>query len=136
MKSNYEMVRDFHSKFGCTLNSKPTQLTEAEKLLRIRLMNEELAELVAAIQLGDMELIADSIGDLLYVTYGTGAAYGMPINQIYHEIHTSNMTKSLDKDTGGKVTKGDSFVPPRLGWILEQAADEDWYYNLPEKLNE
>lgn len=124
-KTNHDMVRDFHKKFDLPWHYTLTDPEPEEVMLRVRLMAEEFAELLAAMQLNIMnptdenyELIADSIADLLYVTYGTAVTYGIQIDAIFEEVHRSNMTKSGVPDEGGKVIKGDSFDPPDLKEVL------------------
>lgn len=123
--SNYQRVRSFHRKFDCYLRAEFGNIPEDEKMLRIRLMVEELGELIAAMQLNDLELVADSLADLLYVVYGAAASYGCPVDAVFDEVHRSNMTKSIDKDAGGKVTKGPEFKLPRLGWLFHPDVPED-----------
>jgi predicted HAD superfamily Cof-like phosphohydrolase len=116
--TNFDRVKEFHEWFGCHTRKRPGHISDEEKMLRTRLMSEELAELVAAMQLEDIPLVADSIADLLYVVYGTAVSYGIPIQKVFEEVHRSNMTKSTNFDEGGKVTKGINFEPPDLNYIL------------------
>ena len=50
----------------------------------------------------DLAKIGKECADLLVVTYGTGAAFGLPMDEIYDKVHESNMSK-LTKD--GKVLR-------------------------------
>lgn len=126
LHSNFELVKAFTREFFPPAPFAGLLEPEAEEvMLKIRLMIEELAELVAAMQLNlchpkdeHFTLVADSIADLLYVTYGAAVSYGINIDAILREVHRSNMTKSLDKDDGGKVIKGEDFEPPNLKEIL------------------
>jgi predicted HAD superfamily Cof-like phosphohydrolase len=126
LHSNFELVKAFTRKFFPPPGNPDLRDPKAEEVtLKIRLMVEELAELVAAMQLNlchpkdeHFTLVADSIADLLYVTYGAAVSYGINIDAILKEVHRSNMTKSLDKDDGGKVIKGEDFEPPNLKEIL------------------
>lgn len=129
-RTNFEMVRDFHIKFGHPARHEYHDPDAEEVTLRIRLIAEEFAELIAAMQLnlslGDrgpnsdehFELVADSLADLLYVVYGTALNYGLPMDEIFYEVHRSNMTKTSVKDEGGKITKGEKFRSPDLGKVL------------------
>lgn len=126
LHSNFELVKEFTREFFPPPGNPGHRDPEAEEvMLKIRLMIEELAELVAAMQLNlchpkdeHFQLVADSIADLLYVTYGSAVSYGINIDDIFREVHRSNMTKSLDKDDGGKVIKGEDFEPPNLREVL------------------
>ena len=126
LHSNLDLVKAFTKKFFPPPPFPGYLDPEAEEVtLKIRLMVEEFAELVAAMQLHlcypkdeHFTLVADSIADLLYVTYGTAVTYGINIDAIFREVHRSNMTKSLDKDDGGKVKKGKDFELPNLEEVL------------------
>jgi predicted HAD superfamily Cof-like phosphohydrolase len=121
--TNYEMVREFHDKFGCFKRDFLGNISSEEKTLRIRLMAEEFAELIAAMQLNDLPLVADALADLLYVVYGTATSYGVPMDAVFAEVHRSNMTKSNELDEGGKVTKGPNFELPELDEILTRKVE-------------
>jgi len=93
-----------------------------DRFLRVRLIQEEAAELTAAMQEENLEAIADALGDLLYVIVGAFILYRMPLDLIFREVHNSNMTKStLDATSkGGKILgKTGGFKPPRFEKILK-----------------
>lgn len=93
------------------------------KELRCAVIEEEAAELRTAIEDDDIVEVADALGDLLNVVYGAALTFGIPIDEVFTEIHRSNMTK-LDHDgepilrADGKVLKGPNFSPPDLMPIL------------------
>ncbi len=74
-----DMVKEFHVKMGQPnpgyMVKQPTQVA----LLRARLISEEFGEICEAIERGDMESLADGLGDLHYVVYGTAVAYGLEL---------------------------------------------------------
>ena len=115
-----ECLKAFHLKFDHTLNETPTIPSEKDVTLRIRLMREELAELIAAMQNEKIVSIADGLADLLYVVIGTAIVYGIPLDSVFGEVHQSNMTKGDKKDGYGKVLKGAHFRPPQITQILER----------------
>ena len=87
--------------------------------LRLELIREEVAELQAAVDGMDMLAIADGLTDILYVVYGAGHAFGIDLDECFHEVHSSNMTKLgpggrplYRKD--GKVMKGPHYREPNL----------------------
>lgn len=101
--------------------------------LRIRLIREEWegpGELLESLLAGDLVGIADGIADSLYVIIGTAAAYGIDIQEIFDEVHRSNMSKTIyNEDTGkytvvknefGKVLKPESYSPPKLHEIVRE----------------
>jgi predicted HAD superfamily Cof-like phosphohydrolase len=134
------MVRKFMDKHELPRFKRPGVIPPEHALARIRLMNEELAEVITAIHelqvlskipdrprdieeilnenLEAMTLLADGLADLVYVVVGTAIAYGIPFNDVFAEVQRSNMTKaSLDpNDKGGK---GPEFEEPKIREILE-----------------
>ena len=92
-------------------------------ICRVRLMMEELTETIIAIHEGDREKLADGLGDLLYVVFGTALNYNIPIGPVFAEIHKSNMTK--DMSHGGdpsqkSAKKNEGFRKPKLSKLLER----------------
>jgi len=112
--SNFTMVKAFHDKFKVPVGGLGHKLTAERQMLRARLMTEELAEVIKAMQTGDYENLAKELADLLYVVYGTADEAGIPIDRVFNEVHNSNMTKTPAKDAGGKVQKGQNYRPPDI----------------------
>jgi len=83
-------------------------------------MAEEFSELVEAMQKNDYVNAAKECADLLYVVYGTAVEFGFPIDEVFHEVHRSNMTKTPAVDSGGKVTKGDNYEPADVAAVLDR----------------
>lgn len=88
MNSHQEMVRQFHKKFGLTMNETPTIPSDKDVALRINLIMEESAELLEAASLSLVEFegegisksivgVADACADLLYVIFGAANTYGL-----------------------------------------------------------
>ena len=117
-QSNYEKVRRFHKKFRLTLNSKPVIPDDKTKELRVKLIFEEVNELIKAINSDNIENIAKELADVLYVVYGTAASYGIDIDEVFDRVHKSNMTKSAEKNSYGKIKKGPNYEPPYLGDLV------------------
>ena len=121
--TNFELVEDFMEAMGQDVNAVPTFPEEDIQRLRLDLIEEELDELHYAIDNKDMVEIADALGDLLYVVYGAGHAFGIDLDECFKEIHASNMSKlgpdgKPIKREDGKVLKPDTFFPPDLKSIL------------------
>lgn len=121
--TNFELVEDFMEAMGQDVNVVPTFPEEDIQRLRLDLIEEELDELHYAIDNKDMVEIADALGDLLYVVYGAGHAFGIDLDECFKEIHASNMSKlgpdgKPIKREDGKVLKPDTFFPPDLKTIL------------------
>ena len=121
--TNFELVEDFMEAMGQEVNAVPTFPEEEIQRLRLDLIEEELDELHYAIDNKDIVEIADALGDLLYVVYGAGHAFGIDLDECFKEIHASNMSKlgpdgKPIKREDGKVLKPDTFFPPDLKTIL------------------
>jgi predicted HAD superfamily Cof-like phosphohydrolase len=119
-----EMVRAFHRAAGAHVAEEPTLDVPGEvRELRLRLISEELDELRAALEGGDLVGVADAIADLLYVVYGAAVTFGIPIDEVFAEVHRANLAK-LDARSGpverddGKLLKPDDWMPPDIGAIL------------------
>lgn len=147
-QTNFELIKEFHRVFGRTPDPNSPTLRDYEcRLLRAKLVFEEFKELIhelgfelkadpfdETIHLNpiypfynnekhlNLAKIAKECSDLLYVTYGTGAALGLDLDRAYVDVHTSNMSK-LDENgqvirrEDGKVLKGPNYKEPDLNWI-------------------
>jgi predicted HAD superfamily Cof-like phosphohydrolase len=127
MKSNFDLVHDFHEAFGQPVRTKPQNIPFKETTLRRALITEELQELREAHDAGDIVGIADALADLLYVVYGTAVVHGIDIDQVFYEVHRSNMSKlGLDGKpvmrADGKVLKGPTYSPPDIAGVLRRGA--------------
>jgi predicted HAD superfamily Cof-like phosphohydrolase len=122
MKTNADMVRQFHLAFGLPAREEASAKIPEGKL-RYELMFEELTEYCVAVASGDIIEIADALADLLYVVYGTAIAHGIPIDAVFEEVHRSNMTK-LGEDglplrrKDGKILKSDKWDPPDIAKVF------------------
>lgn len=141
------LVRQFHERFGAPAAERPTLIPDDRARLRVRLIAEELQEYARAAGLqmdvllvdnnpmspvdavgepvhADLVEVADALGDLLYVVFGSGVEHGLHLDPVFREIHRSNMTKDGGgADSGGKILKGPRYEPPNLqGLIADQQA--------------
>lgn len=136
-----EKVRDFHRAFDHYVSDSPTLTpkgcddVEALHDLRIKLIQEELDEMKAALAKNDLVELADAISDLFYVVAGAAVVYGIPVEECFDEVHDSNMTKldeagkpilngincPLDPSRPlGKVIKGPRYREPDLKTIIDR----------------
>jgi len=145
MKNSQRSVVDFHKALGAEIAPRPTLLpcnvAVAEPIARelgalanrcseigldrgllfsrLAMSLEELAEWVEAHAAGDLVAAADAWGDRQYVLLGDAVAAGLPAQQIFEEVHQSNMTKvARPRDSTGKARKDERFEPPSLARIL------------------
>lgn len=127
MSKVQQQVAEFHEAFDLECSKYP-RLPENYKL-RIALIGEELDELEFAFEKRDLVKVADAIGDLLYVVYGTAVTCGISMDEIMDEIHASNMTKVGGfKRDDGKWMKPPTYQKPNLAPILERQFNEYTQY--------
>jgi len=121
-------VEEFHEVFRIGNRHIPTgTVSEEEYMLRYNLLKEENEEYLDACKNGDLVEIADALGDLLYITFGTILRHGLQykIEEVFDEIHRSNMSK-LDENgqpifrEDGKVLKSTRYFRPDIKSILEK----------------
>ena len=117
--SNFNKVKTFMEIFGQEVKTKPSFSTDKINNLRYDLIKEELEELKVAMENKDLLEVADALTDILYVTYGTGHAFGIDLDQCFDEVQNSNMSK-LGEDgkpiynESGNVMKGPKYFKPDL----------------------
>ncbi len=128
LKETIGAVEEFHNAFGIQNNYHPTSnLSEADVMLRYKLMREENEEYLEAAQKGDLVEIADALGDQLYILCGTILRHGLQdkMAEVFQEIQRSNMSK-LDADgkaiyrEDGKVLKSELYFRPNIKSILDK----------------
>ncbi|MBP6657204.1 MAG: nucleoside triphosphate pyrophosphohydrolase family protein, partial [Bacteroidia bacterium] len=95
--------------------------------LRHRLMQEENDEYLEACKEGNLTLIADALGDKMYILFGTIIAHGLQhkIEEVFDEIHRSNMSKLDDNGKpiyreDGKIMKSENYFLPDIKSVLEK----------------
>lgn len=121
--TNYEKVKEFMTVFNQEVKPKPKIGKLSTIKLRLALIDEELGELREALINDDLVETADALADILYVVYGTAAAFGIGIDEVFSEVHDSNMSK-LDENGQpiyselGKVMKGPYYFEPKISTIL------------------
>jgi len=130
MKTNFEMVKEFHKSFLKNDPETPIDITkETPELLnmvklRKNLIEEEYNEVMYELtEVESIEHIAKELVDLLYVVYGTGSEFGIDLDKCFAEVHRSNMSKLGDDGKpivreDGKFLKSDRYEKPNLKRIL------------------
>ena len=124
----HDAVRRWQVAVGLPVNDAPTlDVPDGTKELRCALIEEEAAELRAALEANDIVEVADALADLLYVVHGAALTFGIPIYEVFAEVHHSNMTKvatdgRVRRRADGKVLKPPAFRPPELEPILASHA--------------
>lgn len=171
-----DKVKEFMKVFGQPCPSKPQLPDVKTRILRVKLLLEEVLELTEASGLKiigpmgsnldksllskpdglqivensevspDLVEVADALADISYVNYGAANAYGIKLEPIENEVHSSNMTKlftleeassvntkeftfkpvrthgkcMLVKNTDGKVQKSPSYEPAKIKPLIDQ----------------
>lgn len=117
-----QFVKEFHNAFGHPIEARPTVPSEKTRLLRFRLIFEELMEFGRAIgiqgltdgtqaefeahlkeSLDEFRInrdaavsladAADALADLDYVVQGSNLVFGFPAELIVADVHAANMSK-------------------------------------------
>ncbi|MFM8433354.1 MAG: hypothetical protein ACKOQ6_13245 [Bacteroidota bacterium] len=126
LEAKIRKVEEFHEVFGLQYCKSPTAGIEDRIIeLRHRLMQEENDEYLEACRQQDLTLIADALGDKLYILLGTIIAHGLQdkIGDVFDEIHRSNMSKLDDNGKpiyreDGKIMKSNNYFLPDIRSIL------------------
>ena len=127
MKKQIKHVKKFHESFGIDNQLSPNaNISEKTYKLRYKLMQEENNEYLDACKNGDLNEIADALGDMMYILCGTILSHGLQdkIELIFEEIQKSNMSK-LDKNGNpiyrkdGKILKSENYFKPNISKILD-----------------
>lgn len=120
-------VHEFHSTFKIGNADKMELISERDYTLRYNLIKEENEEYLEACKNGDMVEIADALGDQLYILFGTILKHGLEhkIEEVYDEIHRSNMSKLDEKGEpifreDGKILKSNRYFKPNIKAILDK----------------
>ena len=156
-KTNNQLVKDFMTIFRQKYRSIPTDKIDLDTVkLRLKLDLEETGELVMSIvsakkqklfdllfqfiqeqivQLDEDDIdinlvgVADALADKEYINHGTALSFGIPLDAVFYEVHSSNLSK-LDEmgmpifRDDGKAMKGPKYQPPNISKVLmEHGAD-------------
>ena len=155
-------IEEFMRRCDQDVAAYPQLPTDEVRTLRIRLMVEELLgavdpvdiienaeqgssyyvellirnksdELIASMLKGDLVGVADGLADVLYVVIGTAVAYGIDIQEVFDEVHRSNLSKTvwdeerqrwyIEKDEFGKGIKPDTYSPADIAPIINNQID-------------
>ena len=123
--TNFDSVKKFMEKFGQEVKTKTEFPSEKIVKLRYDLIKEELDEFEQALKDKNLTEVADSLTDILYVTYGAGVAFGIDLDKCFDEVQRSNMSKLgadgkpiYNKD--GKVMKGPQYFKPDLSKFVKK----------------
>lgn len=134
--SVFDMLEEFHRTYGAAINidirsEKGIKLKELRESLIVEESQEVCSELFPVDYIptdrGKLEVeavvniqkLTKELADLMYVTIGTAVTFGLPLEEVFAEVHKSNMSK-LGEDgkpvyrEDGKVLKGPNYKEPDL----------------------
>jgi len=90
--------------------------------LYMDLITEEYEETLEAYNKGDLVEVADGLADMVWVIMGMANTLGIPFEDVWREVKSSNMSKCVDgkliKRDDGKVMKPDTYFPPNIANAL------------------
>lgn len=94
--------------------------------LNMHLIKEEWEELQDAVEVCDLVEMADAMADLIYVIVGMAVTHGIPLEEVFAEVHRTNMAKFpegkvLRRASDGKVMKPEGWRPPDIKYIIDRA---------------
>lgn len=143
---NYDMqgmVREFYHRFEQDEFVAPAgEAASVERMgagrtaLRVDLIGEEFIELVDAtygVEAGNV--LRGALADIMYLVWGFALEAGIPLMDVFREVHASNMSKlgedgkpiisdgTMLRSDGspapvGKLMKGADFFPPDIRGVL------------------
>jgi predicted HAD superfamily Cof-like phosphohydrolase len=123
----FQMVADFHKKFGLDPTEQPDFPFEEIWILKNNHMQEELNEIRAAAINGNLEEYFDGLIDLVYVALGAAYLANLPFEQGFLRVHQANMTKiralrQEDSKRGSTydIVKPAGFVAPTLTDLIRK----------------
>lgn len=88
---------------------------------RMDLLYEEVAELLDALQSGDLAEIGGEACDVIYSVYAIAEANGLDLDPFWERIQEANMLK--EPNANGKPTKGPGWEKPDLKAALRQVKE-------------
>lgn len=101
----------------------------ARRELREALLAEECGEALEA-SLGQahyLEPLVKELADVLYVIYGYAVELGVDLDEVFREVHASNMSKlaaGAVRRPDGKILKSPHYKQPDIGGVLLKQVQE------------
>jgi predicted HAD superfamily Cof-like phosphohydrolase len=119
MKTQIQLVRDFHEKFNIERSDQPVLVDQSMAERRYRFMREEVDEYLEGAKASDLSNVAKELADILFTVYGTIVAHGLDdkMEAVFAEVARSNMTKEFHPD---KVKKGVDYIEADIDQFFEK----------------
>ncbi|MDR1539097.1 MAG: hypothetical protein LBU32_14095 [Clostridiales bacterium] len=109
--AQWELVREFHRKFGHPAPAEPIMIARERAEKRHSWMLEEINEFLDARTIADQ---ADAMIDLIYFALGTLVEMGVKPEELFDIVHNANMQK-LWEDGKPRWNKDGKTIKP-AGW--------------------
>lgn len=119
----FNSVKKFHEVYKLPIGDKPEFPKKKQRVLRKRLLREEMKEYIQAEKNNDIANLAKELADIIYIACGTAVVYGIDLNKVFEEVQRSNMSK-LGEDgqpiyrEDGKVLKGPNYSDADIKKVL------------------
>jgi predicted HAD superfamily Cof-like phosphohydrolase len=136
-KTNAQKVSSFHAAMGITLPTVADVPAQADLILSMRLINEEVEETLTefmeaiaanedkTVSYGHVANLLGELADLLYVTYGAMLRWGIDPDLIFNEVHEANMRKAGGRrNAHGKIMKPEGWVGADLVGLIKKIQEE------------
>lgn len=128
-KTNADRLKEFHTAISGSIPTSPVLPDPETVALRETLITEEYKEVLEAFaQLksaqsngisSDITQLMHELADLLYVTYGTFADFGVDADAVFAEVHRANMAKLAGpRRADGKLLKPPGWQPADVAGII------------------
>lgn len=114
--NEYQDVLDFNRKYELPISDRPIWASPELMDFRIKFLQEELNETIAAYYKRDMAEFFDGLIDLAYVVFGTAIVCGLPWKSGWREVHRANMKKVRTRRLEDSVRKSQYDVTKPVGW--------------------
>jgi len=115
-------IEDFHEQvMEDNFPKEPYMPSKKLRILRGRLIIEEVGEMLDAMDRDDLVKIADGAADAIVVILGTMVTYGIDLRPIWDEVHRTNMLKKGGKKRAdGKLLKPEGWKPPEIERLIKE----------------
>lgn len=137
MSPFFDDVNEWHAQMGLSHTGKaiPHLMGLSEFNHRKHLMFEEFSEFLDAHARGDLVESADALADLIWVTCGAAALMGLPLNEVWEEVHRSNCEKRPWREgdlikprnnVSGEIVKPAGWRGPDVRGVLSRYQAKLW----------
>jgi predicted HAD superfamily Cof-like phosphohydrolase len=110
---------------GLPIRGEPQLLDSEFRATRVAVMKDYWDNYLLAEQSNNIALISEALDHVLTMVAGTSYAYGIPLYEVFLEVHRANMSKALPDGTvkrreDGKVLKSENFKPADVKSVLKK----------------